>query len=242
MVKKDKNKSLSYKGFCEDKFLNKIFKKNCYIATKEKYVKLFKYFKNSFIFLKTKKKISTKNNIEKKLKFLGSNITYQKKIKSTEEYFKEKNISYKINLKNYEKKIVINIAYKNFNFSRFHLDKRLSKNKSNLIKKKTLENYFLGFRSDKIFVQLYKKKISGFCLFKFKNKDIAIIDLICIDKRFSRKGLASDMIRYSLQRLKKMNRKKIIVSTQEKNLAAIKLYNSFKFIPKNKFFLYHYIS
>lgn len=56
MVKKDNNKSLSYKGFCEDQFLNKIFKKNCYIATKEKYIKLFKYFKNSFIFLKTKKK------------------------------------------------------------------------------------------------------------------------------------------------------------------------------------------
>lgn len=242
MVKKDNNKSLSYKGFCEDQFLNKIFKKNCYIATKEKYIKLFKYFKNSFIFLKTKKKISTKNNTEKKLKFLGSNITYQKRIKFTEEYFKEKNITYKTHLKNYEKKNVINIAYKNFNFSRFHLDKRLSIIKSNLIKKKTLENYFLGHRSDKIFVQLYKKKISGFCLFKFKNNDIAIIDLICIDKRFSRKGLASDMIRYSSQRLKKMNRKKIIVSTQEKNLAAIKLYNSLKFIPKNKFFLYHYIS
>ena len=137
---------------------------------------------------------------------------------------------------------MIYIAYKNFNFSRFHLDKRLPKIKSNLIKKKTLENYFLGHRSDKIFVQLYKKKISGFCLFKFKNDDIAIIDLICIDKRFSRKGLGSDMIRYSSQRLKKMNRKKIIVSTQEKNLVAIKLYNSLKFIPKSKFFLYHYIS
>ena len=81
MVKKDNNKCLPYKGICEDQFLNKILKKNCYIATKEKYTKLFKYFKNSFIFLKTKKEISTKNNIEKKLKFLGTNITYQKKIK-----------------------------------------------------------------------------------------------------------------------------------------------------------------
>ena len=50
MVKKDNDKFLTYKGICEDQFLNKILKKKCYIATKEKYIKLFKYFKNSFIF------------------------------------------------------------------------------------------------------------------------------------------------------------------------------------------------
>ena len=114
--------------------------------------------------------------------------------------------------------------------------------KSNLIKKKTLENYFSGYRGDKIFVQFYKKKISGFCLFKFKNSDIAIIDLICVDKKFLRKGLGYDLIEYCLYILRIMNKKKIIVGTQEKNFAAIKLYNSLKFITMSRSFLYHYIS
>ena len=226
----------------EDQFLKEIYKKNCYVAKSEKYIISFKKYKNSFIFLKTKKEISKKNIFIKKLKFIGINKTYQKEIKLNEKYFKKKDIFYKLNLKKKEKKVVIDIAFKNFKFSRFHLDKRLSVRKSNLVKKKTLENYFLGDRSDKIFVQFYKNKISGFCLLKYENINEVRIDLICIDKKFSKKGLATDLLKYCINSLKKMNKKKIITSTQERNLAAIKLYKALKFIPKSKFYLYHYIS
>jgi GNAT superfamily N-acetyltransferase len=242
MVKEKSNKFLLYRDFNEDPFLKNIFKKNCYVTTKEKNIKLFKYLKNTFILLKTKKKINKNNSIKKNLKFIGTNKTYYTNIESAEKYIKKKNISYKTRLKDKEKKIVINISFKNFKYSRFHLDKRLPTSKSNLIKKKTLENYFLGHRCDKIFVQFYKKNISGFCLLKFENRNLAIIDLICIDKKFSRKGLAGDLIKFCLYSLEKINKKKLIVGTQEENLAATKLYSTLKFIPISKVFLYHYIS
>jgi len=111
-----------------------------------------------------------------------------------------------------------------------------------LVKKHTLKNYFSGDRSDKIFVQFYKNRISGFCLLKFENINEVRIDLICIDKNFSKKGLATDLLKYCLYNLQKLNKKKMIASTQVKNLAAIKLYKKLKFIPKSELYLYHYIS
>ena len=111
-----------------------------------------------------------------------------------------------------------------------------------MIKKKTLQNYFLGLRGDKLIVQLNRKEVSGFCLLIFKNSKIAIIDLICVDKNFVKKGLASDLLLYTLNYLKKLKKEKIIVGTQESNLAAIRLYNAAKFNLKNKTYLYHYIS
>ena len=105
-----------------------------------------------------------------------------------------------------------------------------------------MENFFLGLRSDKIFVQFYKNNISGFCLLKYSDKTKVIIDLICIDHKFTRKGLARDLILFCLNKLKIMKKKILIVSTQKENLASIKLYNKLKFIPKGKSLLYHYIS
>ena len=234
---------MTFKILNRDKWLETIFKKNCYIAKGEKYINLFKNYKESFIFLKTKKPINNKFLLDDKLKFLGINKTFSKSIKFIDVYKKNKEIQYKTNLNNSEKKNIINIAYKNFNYSRFHLDDRLSVEKANLIKKKTLENHFLGLRGDKMFTQFYKGKTSGFCLLNFEGDNSARIDLICIDKKFSKKGLATDLLRYSLYNLrKKMYKEKVVVSTQENNVAAIKLYESFKFITKNKFFLYHYIS
>ena len=222
-----------------DIFLNKILKKDCYITNDPKTVKIFKHFKNSFIFLKTKKKIKKKIN---KLKFIGTSVTFKKRIQFIERHIRKKNINYKSNLNSEQKKKVINIAFRNFKNSRFHLDKRIPTSKSNIIKKKTLENFFLGLRSDKILVQFYKNNISGFCLLKYADKTKVIIDLICIDSKFTRMGLARDLILFSLNKLKKMKKKILIVSTQKENLASMKLYNKLKFIPKEKSLLYHYIS
>ena len=242
MAKKIHNKSSTIDVLDKDYWLNSIYKKNCYKTTDAKYIKLFRSYKNSFILLKTKKKINKSHLVEKNLRFIGTNKTFQKKIELKEKYHKNKDISYKTNISEHEKKIVIDIAHKNFKFSRFHMDNRLSVQKSNLIKKKTVNNYFLGLRADKMYVQFYNKKLSGFCLLKYKNSDVARVDLICVDKRFSRKGLAGDMLKYSLDSLKKMNKKKLLVSTQEKNLSAIKLYTSLKFTQKSIQFIYHYIS
>ena len=237
-----KNNLFKSKSFKKDFWLEKIFKKNCYITTDHRKVKFFQEYGNSFITLKSKKKIEKKFQAIRKLKFIGINKTFQKNINSNISYLKKKEISYKSRLNNNEKKKVIKISHDNFAHSRFHLDKRLSKKKSNLIKKKTLQNFFLGFRSNKIIFQFFRKKIYGFCLLKYENSFQARIDLVCIDKKFTGKKLAIDLINYTLNYLKKNNKNSLITSTQEKNLVAIKLYKSLKFIPKSRFFLYHYIS
>ncbi len=241
MVGIEKKTFLSSKFIYHDKWLENIFKKNCYIIKNFKIFKLLKTVKNSFILLKTKKKIAKENSV-RNLKFIDINKTYLKNIKKTDEYIKKEKISYRTKLKTSEKKIIIELAYKNFKLSRFHLDKRLSNLKANLIKKKTLQNFFSGGRGNIIFVQFYEGKISGFCLLIYEKIYLARIDLICIDKKFSSKGLAKDLINYCFYSLKKINIKKVIVSTNGKNLAANKLYRSLKFVPKSKLFMYHYIS
>ena len=108
---------------------------------------------------------------------------------------------------------------------------------------KSLSNFVGNYaRQEKIFVQFYKKKLSGFCLIKFEVDDVARIDLICIDKKFTNKGLAKDLLKYSLYSLKKISKNRIIVSTQNDNVFAIKLYESMKFSKKDTNYLYHYIS
>ena len=242
MLKKKSKKLLLFNNLIQDYWLEKIYKKKCFIATKQNQIKDFKKYTNSFIFLKTKNKISEHYLKDKKLRFLGINRTFQKKINYNYNYLKKKNIYYKINLNNDEKTKTINIAFKNFKLSRFHLDKRLPASKSNLIKKKTLENYFSGNRGDKIIIQFYKRKISGFCLLIFENKNTARIDLICIDKKYSKRGLAKDLLKYTLYKMKKIKKKILLVSTQDKNVPAVKLYDSLKFARKSILYLYHYIS
>ena len=241
-LKKIQNKILSSERLIRDKWLEKIFNRKCYNSYNENFVKLFRNYERSFIFLKTKKPIYKKYLVDENLKYVGRNFTFKKKIRTNIKYISSKDITYKSSLNKNEKKNITEIAYKNFKTSRFHLDKRLSQKKSDLIRKQWMLDHFQGLRGEKIFVQFYKKKISGFCLIKSEKDDVARIDLICIDKKFTNKGLAKDLTKYSLFSLKKLNKKEIIVSTQERNLPAVKLYNSLKFSIKNIYYLYHYIS
>ncbi len=242
-LKKIQNKFLASIKLERDTWLQNLYKKDCFITNNENYIKLFKNYKKSFIFLKTKKPIDKKNFLDLKIKFIGTNKLFFKDIENIKNYQKKDNIIYKTNPNDSEKKIIADIAYRNFRFSRFHLDDRLSNRFANLIKKKTLENHFLGNRGNKIIVQFYRRQISGFCLLKFENKEYALIDLISIDKKFSKKGLATDLMKYSTFMLNtKYGKNKLIVSTQEKNISAINLYKRFQFDTKNKYYLYHYIS
>lgn len=241
-LKKIQNKILSSEKLSRDIWLERIFNKKCYKSCNESFIKLFKNYENSFIFLKTRKPIDKEYFLDRNLKYIDRNITFQKKIRTNSKYIKHKDISYKSTLTNNEKNKVIKITYKNFKTSQFHLDERLSEEKSDLIKKQLIIDHFLGTRSEKIFVQFYKKKISGFCLIKFEGDNIARVELICVDKKFAKKGLAKDLTKYSLFKLKKMNKKELIVSVEEKNILAVKLYKSLKFFQKKIFYLYHYIS
>ena len=50
------------------------------------------------------------------------------------------------------------------------------------------QKLFKGLRGDKIFVQFYKRKFLVFVYINLKTQ-IARIDLICLDKKFSGMGL-----------------------------------------------------
>lgn len=241
-LKKLNGRILNTSILLKDLWLSNILKKKCFITNDPNDIPTFKNYKDSFIFLKTPKSLDNSVIKKNELLYLGKNQTFEKKLKKTNNYQVKKDIFYKTKLKKNEIKKLGDIAYKNFKYSRFHLDRRLSSKKSNLIKKRWVQNYFAGMRGEKIYVQFYKNKISGFLLYRYEKLGTARIDLICIDKKFAGKGLAKDMMNYSFKKLYSENRKKILVSTQKQNISAIKLYHSLKFSSKRIDCLYHYIS
>ena len=78
MLKKKSKKLLLFNNLIQDYWLEKIYIKKCFIGTKQNQIKDFKKYTNSFIFLKTKNKISEHYLKDKKLRFLGINRTFQK--------------------------------------------------------------------------------------------------------------------------------------------------------------------
>ena len=234
--------NLTKKGFVKDYWLKQFLKKDCFITKNPENIKFLSRFKNTFIYLNLKKRLPSTKLDKKKICYLGKNIFFFKKIEKNIYYDKKNLINYKIKKNKLERKKIINIAYKNFRYSRFHLDDRISKKISNLIKKKWVENFYKGKRGDKLIAQFYKKKITGFCLIKYNHKSSATIDLICLDKKYFNRGLGKDLVSYTLFKLKHLKKSNLTVGTQDTNSASMNLYNSLGFKKKSVSNLYHFIS
>ena len=77
MLEMKKQKFLASSSMYKDKWLENIFNKNCYITKNLNDIKFFKTLKNTFVFLKTKNKITKKSSI-RNLKFIDINNIYLK--------------------------------------------------------------------------------------------------------------------------------------------------------------------
>ena len=135
------------------------------------------------------------------------------------------------------------IAQKNFHFSRFHLDPRISNEDADRIKQVWVENFFSGIRGDYMVVACYKGQPVGFSQILLKNNSELIIDLIAVDSRHQGIGLASAMISFLIVEIAPSlsANTRIMVGTQISNLPSLSLYQKlgFEIISSNYVFHYH---
>ena len=214
----------------KDKFLTKIFKKNCYTIKgnlKSKIVLKRKSFyqykvrrinKNQSKILKDKKF----NLIETSLVFFGK--------------YRIRKISNNVQAESLTKKVKLSTELFKFEKSRFFKDKKISKKLAINFKKNWINNFFKGERGSKLYIIKKKGVILGFLLMIIK-KDTAFIDLINIKKKYRNKGYAKELINQSFANNKKI--KFLKAGTQKKNISAIKFYKSIGLKLKEKYLVFH---
>ena len=157
----------------------------------------------------------------------NANLNYKKQIKN--------NIFIKF-AKKYHKNVVGKIAYKNFTFSRFHLDPYIKKSQADNLKKLWVENFFLGNRGDYMVIAMHNNNPVAFLQLIKKGKSL-IIDLIAVSFNYRGKNIGSSMINFAC---KNIECEKIIVGTQISNIPSIKFYQNLGFTPISSDYVFHY--
>ena len=130
------------------------------------------------------------------------------------------------------------IARNNFIYSRFHLDPLIDNDIASQIKQNWVKNYFFGKRGDEMVLALLNNEPVGFLQLIIKDKEL-FIDLIGVDKIAQGRGIASSMIQFASENIK---RSCIKVGTQIGNLPSIKLYQKLGFVFIESDYVFHYHS
>ena len=82
-------------------------------------------------------------------------------------------------------------------------------------------------------------KIVGFLQLLYAEGDL-VIDLIAVDARFRRMGIAGDMINFAQSTIKGFQR--VVVGTQLANVPSIRLYESMGFRAAGSKYIFHFHS
>ena len=131
------------------------------------------------------------------------------------------------------------VARQSFRYSRFHLDPYIPKAIADEVKADWAENYFAGTRGDNMVVAQLDSEIIGFLLLLYVEGDL-VIDLIAVDARFRRMGIARDMINFTQSAI--MGFQRIVVGTQVANLPSIRLYEKMGFRAADSKYIFHFHS
>ena len=159
-------------------------------------------------------------------------VTFQKKI---EPPFSEINQDVKPATAIHQKGVE-RIAEKNFIFSRFHLDPKISDKVANDIKKEWAGNYLKDLRGDELLVYSTGDTVAGFLQLIHGGSNCLVIDLIAVDKEFRRRRVAEDLIRYAESHT---GMEYFRVGTQVANIPSIRLYEKLGFRLIESSYIYH---
>lgn len=114
------------------------------------------------------------------------------------------------------------IAHDSFKFDRFHLDPLIDDSCADKLKAAWSKNCVCG-RSDKVFVvRAADEKVIGFNACKL-TADAVVIDLIAVDGRSQKNGVATQLLRMCVQEYRG-RKNRLLVGTQANNKASINLY------------------
>ncbi len=126
------------------------------------------------------------------------------------------------------------IATNSFTKTRFHADPSIDNEIANIIKEEWAGNYFSGARGDEMLVAELNGKVIGFNQILIRD-NIAIIDLIAVDKDYQGRGAGKKMIA-ELQK----SYPSVRVGTQLANNGSIALYEKMGFTFENASYVLHY--
>lgn len=172
-----------------------------------------------------------------KFQLVETNVTLEKDILMEEEF----TFHNEIRLANsQDEEQTVNVAAASFEYSRFHADVKVSKQKANKIKAEWVRNYFKGQRGTDMVIGVIEDRIAGF-LQLLKSQDTLVIDLIAVDPGARNKKMATDMINYA-QQYCRGRCVKYRVGTQLVNIPSLNLYQDMGFRIKNKEYVLHYHS
>ncbi len=134
---------------------------------------------------------------------------------------------------------VVEVARSSFRCSRFHLDPGISRAVADRIKGDWANNYFEGKRGQRMVVAVAGGHVAGFLQLLHGRDGVMTIDLIAVDERHRRKGMAREMI--ALAEATATGMQRVRVGTQVANAASIRLYEDlgFRFVEAGYVFHYH---
>lgn len=116
---------------------------------------------------------------------------------------------------------VWDIAFNAYSFDRFHVDKKLA-HKADLINASWATNFYSGNRGTDMFVWDDNGTIAGFLLLIVEEGHFSI-DLIAVDKKYMRLGIAQKMISHAEKFFSDCTTFSVV--TQMENTPAIQLYS-----------------
>lgn len=134
---------------------------------------------------------------------------------------------------------VVEVAGGSFTCSRFHLDPEIPRAVANRIKADWANNYFEGKRGQRMVVAIDERRVAGFLQLLHGRDGVMTIDLVAVDERHRRKGMAREMIAFAETTATGMQR--VRAGTQVANAASIRLYEDlgFRFVEAAYVFHYH---
>ena len=174
---------------------------------------------------------------------IDTNVRFQKSLVTRiKEFLLPRGYSIRLT-QNDDQNLIGSVAQNSFIYSRFHVDPLVDNHKADLIKRKWVENFYLGQRGDYMIVACFKSKPVGFAQIICRN-DTLIIDLIAVDSAHHGKGLASSMITFaeSLALDHSPATKMLVVGTQLANRPSISLYEKLSFRLCHAEYIFHYHS
>ena len=137
-----------------------------------------------------------------------------------------------------DRDVVKDLAQNSFIYDRFHKDTKILNNRASDLKKRWVDNYFIGKRGDNLLVSQINDEVAGFILLIEKEKEV-IIDLIAVHKSYRQLGIAKNLIKESFN-IYKEKRKDFIVATQITNLPSLNLYQEIGFKIMGTNFVWHW--
>ncbi len=149
---------------------------------------------------------------------------------------------------------VVDLARRSFEYSRFHLDPRISRALADRVKAEWVRSFFAGRRGQRMALAVIDEAVVGFLLLlasesrsdpqalacaNVHGQDPTLtIDLIATDTRCRRRGVARDMMAFVQSQCDRPGR--IRVGTQLANIPSIQLYERAGFNLAEALYVFHY--